>query len=736
MKKIYSTILFALIILGLSIQSQAQSYILNWANRVGDTWNDRALSSVEDASGNIYTTGNFNGVVDFDSGPGTFTLTTLGGYDTYILKTDANGVFQWVKHLESYSTTGNLGSKMVVDGASNIYVGGYFSGIVDFDPGPGTNTVAANGSSADIFVCKLNSLGNLQWVKTFGGSLNDVITSMSINSSNLYITGEFAGVAVDFDPGPSTSTISSNGLTDVFIAKYDLNGTFGWAKGFGGLSNETGNSIACNTSGDVYVCGSFNNTVDFDAGPSTTTLTSVGNTDAFIVKYNTAGNFQWVRGFGSNLNDVASTIELNSTGDVFTGGVFSGTVDFDTGPGTFTVASNGNSDAFIHKLDASGIFQWVKTFGGAAGNDGVNALKIDPSGNIFSTGAFKGVVDFDPSANTYTLAAVSNGDIFIHKLDGLGNFTWAGALNSYTTTGNNVPTSITTNTAGNISVSGYFLHTVDFDPSANTYTLTNLVNPGAYDFFVAKYSPCIAPNAPINTTLSNLLSICDGNATSLSVSGTGTVNWYNTATSTTVLITSNNYVTPTLSLGTYTYYAEANTCTVSASRTPITVTVNPNPTVTLVSSSNSICAGESATLTASGANSYTWILPIGVGSSIVVSPMTTTIFTVTGTNSFGCTNTATLSQIVNACVGLKENSKLNESIHIYPNPAKDIFTIHSLNTIEEVTITDMVGKRITHYNFDNGIIEPAINLSNIPSGVYFVTIKSNTTKATVKIIKQ
>ncbi len=735
MKKIYTVILFASL-LGLSVNLQAQSYILNWANRTGDSYNDRAYSSAEDASGNIYTTGVFNGVVDFDPGPGTFTLTTQGGYDTYILKTDANGVFQWVKQLESFSN-GNTGYKLAVDGAGNIYVCGSFSSLTDFDTGPGTNTVAPNGSASDVFICKLNSLGNLQWVKTFGGTSNDYAFSLSINNSNLYVTGQFADVAVDFDPGPGTSTISSNGSNDAFVAKYDLNGTFAWAKGFGGTNNDSGGSIVCNASGDAYVCGVYSGIVDFDAGPSTTTLSSISNSqDAFIVKYNSAGNFQWVRGFGASFNDIAGTIDLNSAGDVYTGGVFSSTVDFDTGPGTFTVASNGSYDAFIHKLDASGTFQWVKTFGGAAGNEGINALKIDPSGNIFSTGAYKGVVDFDPGASSYTLAAVSNGDIFIHKLDGLGNFSWAGTLNSNTTTANNAPSSIITSSSGNIYVSGYFSHTVDFDPSANSYTLANPVNPGGYDFFVAKYSPCIAPNSPSNTTLSNFLSICDGNAASLSVSSVGSVNWYNTATSTTTLITSNNYSTPTLSTGTYTYYAEANTCTVSVSRTPITVTVNPNPTVTLVSSSGSICAGEAATLTASGGGTYSWSTLGGFGPTVAVTPNATTIFTVTGTNSFGCTNTATISQFVNACVGLKENSKLNESFYIYPNPAEDIFTIHSLNSIEEVTITDMVGKRIKHYNFENSIIESAIDLSNIPSGVYFVTIKSNATKATVKIIKQ
>jgi hypothetical protein len=152
--------------------------------------------------------------------------------------------------------------------------------------------------------------------------------------------------------------------------------------------------------------------------------------------------------------------------------------------------------------------------------------------------------------------------------------------------------------------------------------------------------PCAAPAAPANTTASAQQLICANKTTTLSATSTGTVNWYATSSSTTPLGTGTTYITPALAAGTYTYYAQTTTtCGVSASRTAVTVTVNPAPTVAV--NSGSVCSGNSFTMAPTGASTYTFSNGSAVISPILTSlPSATLMYTVTGTNAQGCTNTA------------------------------------------------------------------------------------------------
>lgn len=164
--------------------------------------------------------------------------------------------------------------------------------------------------------------------------------------------------------------------------------------------------------------------------------------------------------------------------------------------------------------------------------------------------------------------------------------------------------------------------------------------------------PCVTPAAPTNTTAIAQRVICANKTTTLSATATGTVSWYATPTSTMSLGTGTTYVTPSLSAGTYTYYAQAtNACSVSVSRTPITVTVNQLPPVAVTS--GSVCSGKSFTMTPSGAISYTFSNGSAVISPTVSAlPSVVAMYTVTGTNAQGCTNSAVSSVTVYALPGV------------------------------------------------------------------------------------
>ncbi len=253
-----------------------------WAKAFGGTNADYGYSIMIDVSGNVYTTGYFEGTVDFDPGVGTANLSAVGSSDVFIQKMDSSGNFLWAKSFGGNNY--DEGRSITVDASGNVYTTGYFYGTVDFDPGVGTSNLSAVGGS-DIFVQKMDASGNFLWAKAFGGtSSSEAGYSITVdNSGNVYTTGYFWGT-VDFDPGVGIANLNAVAATDIFVHKMDASGNFLWAKAFGGSSGDAGYSITADTSGNVYTTGFFEGTVDFDPGVGTANLSAVGDWDIFVHK--------------------------------------------------------------------------------------------------------------------------------------------------------------------------------------------------------------------------------------------------------------------------------------------------------------------------------------------------------------------------------------------------------------------------------------------------------------------
>ncbi len=419
-KQLLKTTLAILITIGVSL-AHAQTF--EWARSFGGSSYDEGRSIKVDASGNLYTTGYFVGTVDFDPGAGTANLTSVASVDVFVQKLDASGNFQWARSFGSGGSSFDIGFSIKTDTAGNVYTTGYFEGTGDFDPGAGTAILSSAGS-ADVFIQKLGASGNFLWARSFGGLAYDGGGSSTIDpSGNVYTIGYFAGT-VDFDPGAGTANLNSVGSRDIFVQKLDTYGNFLWARSFGDSSDDYGVSISVDPSGNVYTTGTFLGTVDFNPGAGIANLTSAGNIDVFVQKLDASGNFLWARSFGSTSNNFVSSISVDALGNVYTSGIFVGTVDFDPGAGTANLTSAGGDDIFVQKLDASGNFLWARPFGGSF-NEDVSSITIDASGSIYSTGIFEGTVDFDPGTGTASLSSAGDRDVFVQKLDASGNFLWA-----------------------------------------------------------------------------------------------------------------------------------------------------------------------------------------------------------------------------------------------------------------------------------------------------------------------
>jgi len=477
MRKIHLTIIF-ICLLG---KVEAQTPNWNWAKTMGGTDIDYGFSIAVDASGNIYTAGMFNGTVDFDPGVGTFSLTSAGGSDVFISKLDASGNFIWAKSIggisddESYS--------IAIDRSSNIYITGGFQNTVDFDPDSVGVFNLISAGLYDIFISKLDSSGNFIWARRIGGSDFDMAFSLALDTSdNIYTTGVFSATA-DFDPDSLGIFNMATGVDgSSFISKLDSSGNFVWAKELGGTMSTEGFWIATDIYSNVYTTGYFTGTTDFNPDPlGVFNLTSAGHEDIFISKLNGSGDFVWAKRIGGSQNDQGFSIALDASGQVYTTGLFTNTVDFNPdSTGNFNLTSGGGWDIFISKLDSSGNFLWAKAIGGVSSDVGY-AISTDGSGSVYTTGSFVNTVDFNPGSGTFDLTSPGTSSIFISKLDSSGNFVWAKALGG---TGADYAQSITLDATENIYITGYFNSTsISFD----SISIANTDNSGATsDLFIAK----------------------------------------------------------------------------------------------------------------------------------------------------------------------------------------------------------------------------------------------------------
>ena len=290
------------------------------------------------------------------------------------------------------------------------------------------------------------------------------------NSGNIYVTGSIQGTT---DFGGTGNVLTAAG-SDVFIAKYDAAGNTLWARRAGGTNVDRGYAIATDNAGNVYIGGYFGGTANFE----TDTLTSVGNEDMFIAKYNASGNIIWTKGTGGASSDIVYGIDVDNSGNIHVTGYFNSTVDFGgTGNSLTTVGPGINPDIFVAKYDASGNTLWAKRAGSANSFDEGHDIAVDDLGFVYLTGSFEGTkADFGDGDS---LTSSGNKDVFIAKYSASGNTTWAKRIGG---TGSDIGRRIAVDNLGHVYIAGSVTDTVDFGGSGNSPDPS-----GSLDMFVAKY---------------------------------------------------------------------------------------------------------------------------------------------------------------------------------------------------------------------------------------------------------
>ncbi len=383
------------------------------------TFNGTASVTIDhmtfDSNNNLYIIGGYTGTADFDPGVPVYSMSTPY-LTSFILKLDSAGNFMWATQFISTFLSYNRAMSVCIDHSNQILITGFFTGTNDFDPGgPVSNLTSIGGR--DIFTCKLDTTGNLIWVKQIGSTLDDEGWSVAAGSMNAVITtGIFKGSA-DFNPNGGNYTLNASAGKDMYVSALDSNGNFVWANSLQGSGDERVHKLKIDASENILLCGYFLGSLDVDPGVGVNQLNAVsGTNDAFLLKLSPSGNYLWAKHIGGAQYDEAKSVDIDSNGNVFCTGSFTGTVNFDPGVSNYTLNSALSTNIFVTKHNSAGVLQWVADLGSNA-NQVASDIHLDGFGALILTGLTLGVSDFNPS-DTVVFNITSNGgyDVYVAKL--------------------------------------------------------------------------------------------------------------------------------------------------------------------------------------------------------------------------------------------------------------------------------------------------------------------------------
>jgi hypothetical protein len=380
-----------------------------------------------DFMGNVYVSGAFRGVVDFDPGPGDEIHISNGGEDSFISKFDTHGNHFWTL------TWGGTENDTVYEGScamrtdnQYIYITGRFNNTVDFDPGLDEDTHTA-GPGGAVYLSKFDLNGNHQWAATWlEYATNNFIYGVCSNSDgDIFVTGIWKGGYIDFDPGPGEDLRTSCGHLNCFISKLNSQGDYQWARtwsDYNSTSEEVAWDIEVSDFPDspwIYVCGYFDGIVDFDPGPGFD-LRESSTQNAFICSYDTYGNYRNVVTWDYRNEVRANDLSISKDQHLFVTSYFSTDCDFDPGPDEFILTAEGYNGA-LSKFDLSLNFNWALSIDGV-GDDYTNACTTDDSNNVFVTGYFQRTCDFDPGDSLDEHLSRGKSDAYVVKFLPNGNW--------------------------------------------------------------------------------------------------------------------------------------------------------------------------------------------------------------------------------------------------------------------------------------------------------------------------
>ncbi len=534
---------------------------------------------------------------------------------------------------------------------------------------------------------------NWQWATGTGGTGFDRGESIAVDGNgNSYIAGWFGSSSIKF----GNTTLTRIGGVDIFIVKYDASGNLLWARNAGGTGDDYVYSIAIDVNGNSFITGEFNSLAITFGGITVTN--KGGKTDAFLAKYDNAGNPAWAKSAGGSNYDGGSSVTTDASGNAYWSGYFfSPSITF--GTSTFTNANNSgfNTDVFIIKYNSSGNLIWAKQIGGTGGEEAPSII-ADAKGNFYMTGSFfSSTVSFGNITLTNTVSAGNSDEVFIAKFDSSGNAIWAKSAGG---TYNDNATSIAFDASGNSFVTGIY------QSPSNKFGNTTLINNdstlyGIHSFIIK------------NDSSGNVLWAKKGEGGVDGDVGTGI----------SVDAAGNSYIigyfqSPSLTIGS----ATVNNYDNLGNSDIYIIKLGPSGNVLWAKS----MGGSDF--------DYGWGIATDInGNAYITGLYDSPVIAFGGinlTNASG-SDDVLIAKLSNVS-GMNEEGKIFSSIKIFPNPGNGEINILSSGEILEIEITNILGQIV--YQAKPNEKEISLQLNN--GGIYFITITESKQKITKKIIVQ
>jgi len=417
--------LFIALLINLNIFSQGE-----WYKHFTSPDNITLTYSAQDLDGNWVIVGVFRQTMDADPGMNEAILTSEGIDDIFLIKLNPQGEYLWSK---SYGGTWqDFPTRVKIDNEGNIVIVGFFYDTIDLNPDGEPvifSTYLGGGGQSESFFLKLTPAGD--YIKAFhfrglSNSSNGKLISLAFDSdNNAILIGEFEG-NIDIDPTENNTILTSQTNThqDIYILKLSTADTLMWGFNLGGDQSDTPQDVVLDELDNIYITGQYRLGMDFDPGPDTLYIPTVGDdsNDIFIIALNPDGELIWGKGIGGPSAQWGRKILYKENDGLYVVGTIRDTVNFrpDAEP-EIILTSNGSEDVFLMKLATNGEVQWAKSWGGAS-NEAIYSLEMSNDGNIICAGEFRETIDFDPGNEILNKSSNGGIDLFVSSFSPNGDF--------------------------------------------------------------------------------------------------------------------------------------------------------------------------------------------------------------------------------------------------------------------------------------------------------------------------
>ncbi|MEO7995567.1 MAG: hypothetical protein ABI743_14305, partial [bacterium] len=417
------------------------------------------------SSGEVYVASYVFGAIELSAGPCSSTPPTGFGSDALLCRFDSSGNLDWAHRFSGSRSDSLVACGLGPDGT--VWVSGITdSPDTDWDPGPGVKPFDGLPGQTQAFVAGYSPRGEFLAGWKLGVDALSYDSDLDVSPTGaVYARSRFVGTDVDFDPGPGQALFSTVANThDLMLCQFDATGVLGWARRFecvvlGGIA-EQANTLKAMNDGGVLIGGLFSNTFDLDPTAGVDSRVDLGWSDAWLTRLGSAGDYRWGGAWGGEDYDGVDSVAEGPGTQIAVISHFSGTVDFDPGPGTqvLTVPLAEPWTA-ISSFTGMGSFERV---GAVLSNGAATDCAVDGSGRLIVSGWFQGTVDFDPGPGEAIASGMGANNPFFLMLNSDGSYATHSAWN---VTGSLIPRTIgVTPDTGKLVAAGTYAGMPDFHP--------------------------------------------------------------------------------------------------------------------------------------------------------------------------------------------------------------------------------------------------------------------------------